>query len=112
MKAEDVEPGQFKAGHFVFSIQKPVFVIGDTDFFEVLLTQKKDGFLYYVHIVEDTRFDFFGHLRTFTKKLTEYDLIEYNSYVSTVFHKSTMPTFKLHRHSIVELVERCKKMKP
>jgi hypothetical protein len=81
----------------------------DCDFFEVLVLERKFGTSFYVDIGADQRFDWFGHLGKFDRRLTHDDLVEYNARCSMVFHKIAMPTWKLGRYSIKpRLVDLCK----
>ncbi len=108
MKIESVTIGNFEVGVFQISINRPVFRKEPTEemnFFWVLVIQKEPHF--YVDLVEEERFGILKHLQTFSRKLTEEDLIEYNSHVSSVFHKIGMPGYLLSRHSIVTLFDSC-----
>ena len=118
MKAEDVEPGPNKAGLFTINVSSSLVKhpntcwsnashIGDgfsegghKDYFYVIVNDD-----YHVHLVEDERFQYFKHLVEFSRALTDIDLAEYNHYVNT--KQLVMPTFKMHRHSIVALVDKC-----
>jgi hypothetical protein len=111
MKPEEIEVGAHKAGVFTVIVSLPVFTTEPGNYFEVLVHQRgKDGVLYNVHLVEDERFAIFQHLTTFQRKLTDEDLVEYNSYTTSVFHRYIMPTFKLSRRSIVALFEVCHRL--
>ncbi len=120
MKAEDVEPGPNKAGLFTINVSSSLVKHPNTcwsnashigegfseggheDYFHVMLTE---GDNFYVHLVNDERFQYFKHLSEFSRAVTDIDLAEYNHYVNT--KQLVMPTFKMHRHSIVALVDKC-----
>lgn len=117
VKLEDVEVGSHKAGVFTIDIMLPVFTMEPDNYFQVFVTQrvritKELSYSAYVHLVEDERFNIFKHLGTFTRNLTDEDLVEYNSHVSSVFHlnHTAMPCFKLSRRSIVALFEVCHRL--
>lgn len=80
----------------------------DCEFFEVLVHENKRGLVFYVDLARDERFDWFGHLGKFERRLTHDDLVEYNAVFSSRFHKIGMPTWKLARHSLKRLETLCK----
>ena len=117
MNIEEIEAGHHKAGVFTIDIMLPVFTTVPGNYFQVFVTQKVPinkelSYNAYVHLVEDERFAIFKHLGTFTRNLTDEDLVEYNSHVSSVFHlnHAAMPCFKLSRRSIVTLFEVCRRL--
>ena len=108
MKADEITYGGHRFGAFVCSIQSCVFderPANEVEFFEVLLTEEREGFFYYVDL--HARFGWFDHLGKFEKKLTTEDLIEHNARVDALFHKIGMPTWRLARHSIPALEKMC-----
>jgi len=80
----------------------------DCDYFEVLVHERKGGCIFYVDLVADARFDWFGHLGKFEQRLAHDDLVEYNAVCVARFHKIGMPTWKLGRTSIRRLELLCK----
>lgn len=80
----------------------------DCEFFEVLVHERKGGIIFYVDLAGDARFDWFGHLGKFERRLTHDDIAEYNAAFSTRFHKIGMPTWKLARTSLKRLEALCK----
>ncbi|HEY5268149.1 MAG TPA: hypothetical protein VII94_03365 [Candidatus Saccharimonadales bacterium] len=100
MKAEDVEAGYHKAGTFTINVANNKN--GHEDYFFVMVTTSDN---FYVHLVQDERFQCFKHFAEFGRALTEPDLVEYNEYVNT--KQLVMPMFKLHRQSIATLINKC-----
>lgn len=113
MKLEDIEPGIQKFGPFTISIHRPVFeklANDNLNYFEVLVTQEDNlvpGFIYYINLVTDERFLHFKFMQTFSRPISNDDMVEFNSHASSVFHKIGMPTFKLSRRSILNLMDEC-----
>lgn len=111
MKAEEVIPSSYEEGPFVLGVQRCVFErTEDPSYFECLLLERKDGLLYYIHLVEDPRFSWFAWISSFSRLFTEQDMVEYNSHAWNVFHKLAQPTWKLSRHSIVYLLKHCQQL--
>lgn len=108
MKADEITYGHHDFGMFHVSIQPCVFdsrSADDVGYFEVFVTEPRDGVHYYVDVAE--RFGWFDHFGKFTRQLTQDDLVEYNSQFNNLFHKIQMPTWKLGRHSVVYLERLC-----
>ena len=112
-KDKDFDFGRNEVGTFIVLLT-PAFGCEEWEaencpFFEILVHERKDGVEYYVDVAGDPRFDWFGHMRSFERPLTQDDLVEYNSMVGTKFHKIAMPTWKLANHSIPRLLDLCRK---
>lgn len=115
MRTEEIVVGNHKAGVFTISIYLPVFTTSPGNYFDVHVTQKVHftkelSFDFYVNLVNDARFSIFKHMSVFTRKLSEEDLVEYNSHINTLSQNLVMPSFKLSRHSIVALFEVCQRL--
>lgn len=110
-KPDEVSPGRFQIGDYTLLINRCPFDLIPEDkaaFFTVLLWIREDnGYLWNINLATDPRFLHFAHLSTFERKLTNDDLTEYNSHVSSVFHRIACPTFKLSRHSISKIWDIC-----
>lgn len=105
MKVDEVKIGTLLIGQFSLSIQAHPHQ-ETSEYFSVFLMDNNT----YVPLHEDPRFAHFQHLTSFTRKLTESDVQEYNAHVSSVFHKIGMPVFLLSRHSIVQVFEICQSL--
>lgn len=106
MKAEEVVIGGYDVGAFHLSVCVLPWQT-DNDYFHCLLTEQTNIHLLYIHLDDDGRFGLFQHMRAFTRKISEIDMIEYNAHVGSVFHKIAMPTFLLHRNTIAEVYNTC-----
>jgi hypothetical protein len=110
MKDEEIAFGHHRFGAFAVSVQRCVFDerdAADADFFEVFVTEDRRGLTFYVHLHDDPRFAWFGHLAAFGRKINADDLAEYNSAVDTLFHRIAQPAWRLSRHSILRLERAC-----
>ena len=99
--------GQTEAGDFLVSVQPW------GDHYAVLVLERKDEMTFYVDLVNDPRFDWFGwrnKLANFESYLTQDQLIEYNDRVSTTFHKIAMPVQKMTSSSVERLLDLCEKV--
>jgi len=110
LKAEDLEPGTLDVDEFKITLCREVFCTErEPDYFEVMVSQLGPNYDNYINLVEDERFKHFAYIeKLFSRKLNNNDLVEYNSYVNTCFLHEQMPSFKLSRHSIMELIDKCK----
>ena len=117
MKDEDIRYGVLKAGVFRISVQSPTFdkrPASDVPHFEVLVSQlihpKTQGqdpapLTFYVHLVEDPRFNFFNTFGKFDRTIRMSEVEEYNAYVHV--RHMTMPTWRLNRNTLREVVDLC-----
>lgn len=99
--------GETEKGDFVISVQPWA------GHYAVLVIERKHGLHYYVDLVNDPRFDWFGWrhgVPNFEGYLTADMLVEYNDRVSTVFHKIAMPVQKLTASSVERLFDLCEKL--
>ena len=94
------------------SIGKFELIINDcvssnlTNFKEVLLFEKVDGYNQYVNLATDTRFNLFSSFGLFDRELSTDELNAYNVYVTR--KNQQQPLFQLSEHQIVALKELCK----
>lgn len=118
LKASTITYGEHVFGDFVASLQSCVHDerrAEDVEFFTVLLRERRHLGIeppppfvdFYVDIVTDPRFDWWGHLGKFERRLVVEDVVEYNARCADVLHKISMPTFKLARLSILRLERLC-----
>lgn len=107
--------GDNQIGRFVVRVHNCVFDETDFDdgeFFEVLVSERTErpAASYHVHLGRDERFKLLSHIGSFTVALTQADLVEHNAYINR--RNQEMPTWKLSRRTLLDVIEICKRAKP
>ncbi len=100
------------------TIERGIFLVsvqpwGETRDFAVLVIERKGGMHFYVDLLTDPRFDWFGWSKkvpTFEVQLTADHLLEYNDRLSTIFHKIAMPVQRMSGSSVDRLLDLCEKV--
>ena len=120
---KEVELGIHEAGHFIIQVCACVFdqrPVSEHDFFEVMVSELHTlwahvnddlgpTYAFYVDLVEDARFSLFSHMTRFERAIHAQELIEFNAYVQR--RAMTQRTWKLSRATILDIVEKCSKIK-
>ena len=109
MKLEEVAVGHHKVGDFTIVVSPLPYGSSGGEFLSVLVIERGTlpGDLTYVRLASDERFDWFGWIQRFERKMNADDAVEFNHQVSNQFHKYEHPVSVLSRRSIVRLVEVC-----
>lgn len=114
LKPEDVREADLVIGAFRMTVRRKVFddevPIEQAKTFEVLLSEVRNEMSFYVHLVDDPRFDLFGPIVRYERGIVEADLPPFNAYV----HRKhmLMPTWHLTRHAVARLHARCLELTP
>lgn len=113
MKADELEFGTFRSGPFIIYVGPVAFdkrPAAQLDYFSVMVSQPIKGEnapSYYINLVDDL--GWFSWMAKFEKPLRSEEVVEYNYYL--MIKNSLMPVWKLSRHSVIELLELCRKAK-
>lgn len=105
----DFTIGYNEKGTFIVGVQP----WGDGKTFAVHLSEVKGETHYFVDLLTDPRFDWFGWLKlvpTFGVVLTPDHLLEYNDRLSTIFHKIGQPLQRMSGNSVERLCDLCEKI--
>lgn len=113
MKPNELQFGNFRSGPFMIYVGPIAFdsrPADQADFFSIMVSQPVKGEnppSYYINLVEDL--GWFSWMAKFERPLRAEEITEYNYYLT--IKGSLMPVWKLSRHSVIELLELCRKAK-
>ncbi len=117
MKPANVAFETYKVGPFTIYVGPATFEERPADvlsYFNVRVTQDVQDnagqtWTNYINLIEDERFAIFSHMTTFSRPITEEDMVEFNYYTDLVFSqgKPQQPCWKLSRNRIVWILDTC-----
>jgi hypothetical protein len=114
-KKRELQAGWQKAGPFEIHLHTCVFnetPFEEAEFLEAYVHERSidfPEFTFYTHLVNDERFKLFSTFGSFDRRVSSAELVEYNTYVER--KEMCMPTWKLSKGTIHDLIDSMKKMK-
>jgi hypothetical protein len=104
LKPEDVADADHVIGPFRLVVR------ASGGMFETLLTEVRDGWLFYVRLTDDPRFDWLGPIVRYERGIVEGDIPTFNAYVNR--KPQCMPLWKFNRHGVARLHAHCVNLLP